>query len=424
MEIERRTTTAGKTAYRVRWRDPDGRRRTHTLDTKRDAETFAADLRLRKRLGHLAGIDSGKITLNEYMAQTWVPVHAANLAASTRMTYRQLYAKHLAPYLGAHPLRDVTVEVIARWQAERLRDGAGPSSVRKSLLLLSGILQTAVQAQHLTINPARAVRKAKLPRKEEVRPLAPATVEALRAAARDPAPTKVAASNSGKRRRCAYSVAAPGTPYIRHRDATMISILAYSGLRPQEALALRWADVRENTLLVERAAAGGQIKSTKNTYARTVRLLEPLAADLREFKLAGGRPRATALILPNHDGQPWTKDDWDNWRARNFKRMLDTAGIDDSHPYALRHSFASLLLHEGRSVHYVAKQLGHGARLTLDTYGHVIDELEDAPRLPAVEAILNARRSPIGTAGQEPSGRALSQVSDLGLPARLVSRDP
>ncbi|MDA8067528.1 MAG: site-specific integrase, partial [Actinomycetota bacterium] len=64
----------------------------------------------------------------------------------------------------------------------------------------------------------------------------------------------------------------------------------------------------------------------------------------------------------------------------------------------LRHSFASLLLHEGRSVHYVGKQLGHGARLTLDTYGHVIDELDDAPRLSAVDAIVRARRCPITTA--------------------------
>ncbi|MGH2863061.1 MAG: hypothetical protein ACRDLT_16395 [Solirubrobacteraceae bacterium] len=84
-----------------------------------------------------------------------------NLAASTRLTYRLLYAKHLTPYLGSHPLRDISVDVVARWQAERLRDGAGPTSVRKSLVLLSGILQAAVQAEHLNINPARAVRKAR-----------------------------------------------------------------------------------------------------------------------------------------------------------------------------------------------------------------------------------------------------------------------
>jgi hypothetical protein len=31
-------------------------------------------------------------------------------------------------------------------------------------------------------------------------------------------------------------------------------------------------------------------------------------------------------------------------------------------------------------VIYVARQLGHDARLTLSTYGHVIDELEAPPR--------------------------------------------
>ena len=38
-----------------------------------------------------------------------------------------------------------------------------------------------------------------------------------------------------------------------------------------------------------------------------------------------------------------------------------------------------------------ARQLGHGANLTMSTYGHVIEELEDAPRLPAEEAIRRAR---------------------------------
>ena len=40
---------------------------------------------------------------------------------------------------------------------------------------------------------------------------------------------------------------------------------------------------------------------------------------------------------------------------------------------------------------YVARELGHGADLTLGTYGHTIDELDDAPRLGADEAITAAR---------------------------------
>ncbi|MGH2955001.1 MAG: hypothetical protein ACRDK9_13485 [Solirubrobacterales bacterium] len=40
---------------------------------------------------------------------------------------------------------------------------------------------------------------------------------------------------------------------------------------------------------------------------------------------------------------------------------------------------------------YVARQLGHGAGLTMRTYGHVIEELEDRPQLPAEDAIREAR---------------------------------
>ena len=70
---------------------------------------------------------------------------------------------------------------------------------------------------------------------------------------------------------------------------------------------------------------------------------------------------------------------------------MERAGVEGATPYALRHSFASLLLHEGRSVIYVARQLGHDARLTLGTYGHVINELDEAPQIAAEDAIRAAR---------------------------------
>jgi hypothetical protein len=49
---------------------------------------------------------------------------------------------------------------------------------------------------------------------------------------------------------------------------------------------------------------------------------------------------------------------------------------------------------------YVARQLGHDARLTLGTYGHVIDELDDSPQILAEDAIRAAR-----------SGRCVTRVS-------------
>jgi integrase len=206
------------------------------------------------------------------------------------------------------------------------------------------------------------VRKAPRPRRKEVRPLAPATVERMRA------------------------VSSP-------RDAALISVLAYAGLRPGEALGLQWQDVREKTLLIERSIALGEEKDSKTAH-RTVRLLAPLASDLRSWRLRSGRPRDTAYVFPAPDGGAWSKSAYQNWRRRTFGRIRANAEALTARPYDLRHSFASLLLHEGRSVIYVARQLGHDARLTLTTYGHVIDELEDQPHISAEDAIAEARRAP------------------------------
>ena len=52
-------------------------------------------------------------------------------------------------------------------------------------------------------------------------------------------------------------------PGVVRGDAALISVLAYAGLRPGEALALRCGDVGETTLLVEKALALGDVKDTR-----------------------------------------------------------------------------------------------------------------------------------------------------------------
>jgi integrase len=98
-------------------------------------------------------------------------------------------------------------------------------------------------------------------------------------------------------------------------------------------------------------------------------------------------------VVPALNGSAMTENAFEMWRSRAWTAALKAAGTPYQRPYDLRHGFASLLLHEGRSVIYVARQLGHGAQLTMSTYGHVIDELEDAPPIAAEDAIMAARRA-------------------------------
>jgi len=146
-------------------------------------------------------------------------------------------------------------------------------------------------------------------------------------------------------------------------------VLAYAGLRPGEALALTWDHVRERTILVERALALGELKTTKTGRTRTVRLLAPLAADLREWRIAQGRPQDGALIFPAVDSGTWSDDAWRRryWRRRIFGPAARATGLENPRPYDLRHSFVSLLLAESANVVEVARQAGHSPTVTLES---------------------------------------------------------
>jgi integrase len=151
--------------------------------------------------------------------------------------------------------------------------------------------------------------------------------------------------------------------------------------------------VREKTILVQRAAnPDGSIKATKTEHHRSVRLLGPLADELREYRRAADRPSATKLVLLDDDGEAWDKSAWQMWRVDRWAPACRAAGLDPvPRPYDLRHSFASLLLAEGRQPAYVARQLGHSLAVLLSTYAHLIDEYSEGEPIDAEAEIADAR---------------------------------
>jgi hypothetical protein len=81
-----------------------------------------------------------------------------------------------------------------------------------------------------------------------------------------------------------------------------------------------------------------------------------------------------------------------NWRKRVYQPVARTVGVTgDMRPRRLRGSFVSLLLWEGRSLTYVAAQVGCSVATLARHYVGVIAELEGQPRTPAADAIRQAR---------------------------------
>jgi integrase len=356
VSVER--TAGGR--WRVRWREA-GRERSKTVDRKREAEHLDAEIKRLQRLGILRTLDTGTIPLSDF-ADAWWDAHASHLAPMTRRQYAEVLDLHVVPRLGRYQLRSLTPAVIDDFRVALERDHIGAPTVLKALTVLSSICRHAVVRGELATNPVREVPKPRQRRSSRhVRPLPPTTIERMRVR-------------------------------LPHRDATLVSLIGYAGLRPSEALGLRWLHVRHRTLLIEGGVVLGEERDeTKTDRGRTVRLLDPLAQDLAEWRLACGRPAERILLFPRHDGAAWQDHDYRNWRKRHFRPAALAAGVERPRPYDLRHSFVSLLIHEGVSIVEVARQAGHSPAVCLRTYAHVIEEFDPAVRRSAADEIRRAR---------------------------------
>jgi integrase len=136
----------------------------------------------------------------------------------------------------------------------------------------------------------------------------------------------------------------------------------------------------------------GRLKATKTGAERTVRLLSPLAQDLAEWRLAEGRPEPDTIVFPGESSAgTLTAGQWNRWTQGAFRAAKLAVALPNARAYDLRHSFVSLLIHEGQSILEVARQAGHSPQTCLRDYGHLFDEFDPAAREPA-EAMIKAAR--------------------------------
>lgn len=77
---------------------------------------------------------------------------------------------------------------------------------------------------------------------------------------------------------------------------------------------------------------------------------------------------------------------------REVTRRGETVKVQTAAPYDLRHSFASLLIHEGRNPLLVSAALGHASgELVWRRYAHVFDAARLAAAVSMDAAIEDAR---------------------------------
>jgi integrase len=86
----------------------------------------------------------------------------------------------------------------------------------------------------------------------------------------------------------------------------------------------------------------------------------------------------------------WARTSVHSHPWRTLRQAARAAGVE-AVPYDLRHTFVSLLVHEGRSVPYVAAMTGHSPRVCLERYAHAFAEAQLGASVPMADAIAAAR---------------------------------
>ena len=169
-----------------------------------------------------------------------------------------------------------------------------------------------------------------------------------------------------------------------NRNEALFRLMAMTGIRRGEVVALRWSDVDiERRLLSVRQAAnvyGGRetVDVPKSRRGRrvidldveTVRLLVQHAGQQHaQLERVGRSAPVDDRVFTNEVGGTTRPGSV----GQAFRRLVSSVGVPAVRLHDLRHTHASHLLGAGVNVKVVSERLGHSSvSFTLDTYGHVL----------------------------------------------------
>jgi integrase len=145
-----------------------------------------------------------------------------------------------------------------------------------------------------------------------------------------------------------------------------------TGARQGELLGLKWSDIdwEAKQVFIKRTFNFGKYFDPKtSTSQRKVDLSPLVIRELRKWKLACP-DNELDLIFPNEAGNPRKNK---NMLKRHFHPALKAAGLPRFRFHDLRHTYASLLIHQGENIKYIQTQLGHSnPTVTLNIYAHLM----------------------------------------------------
>lgn len=283
-------------------------------------------------------------------------------------SYRMGVERYLRPAFGGKTLASLKPSDIVAMMLSMRERGLAPVTIRKAREVLRAALSYAMMGDLIKTNPAKhELVKASLPKltRTKRQTITAADVKVFHDA------------TEGERLRVYWL------------------LLLCSGLRPSEALALKWSSIDGTSVQIERTLTDGIPTGTDKRH--TYELTEPKSESSRRTVVLPGlvlaalrRQRVEQLAEQMQAGEMWSGADFifcnqlgyplrQQDTRRSFARILAKGNLPRMRIYDLRHSAASLRLENGDDLHVVKELLGHSTiKLTADTYGHGTQKRQQA----------------------------------------------
>lgn len=167
----------------------------------------------------------------------------------------------------------------------------------------------------------------------------------------------------------------------------LVHLMAYTGLRQGEALALKWSDIdfENKKITIDKTAVRIKEKQTIQTPKTknskrvisidptTISILKSWKKDQIKIYFRNGKhfEGDENFIFTNQRGE-WVHIH--NF-IRYFKRFIADHKLKSITPHGLRHTHASLLFSAGVEPKNISDRLGHSTvQITLDLYTHITEE--------------------------------------------------
>lgn len=243
--------------------------------------------------------------------------------------------QHLAAPARLKDIGDLRPADLRGFLAARRRDGAGARTLGRGLAGLRSFLRHLERKGLANAAGASAVRSPKQP-KSLPKPLSDRQAIAVVDASEQLA----------------------DEPWIRLRNAAVLTLLYGCGLRISEALSLTPADVAGTPTALRITGKGDKTRIVPLIAPALAGVKDymklcpfPLAEDRPLFRGARGGPLQPAIL------------------QREMQKLRGALGLPDSAtPHALRHSFATHLLAGGGDLRTIQELLGHASLSTTQVY--------------------------------------------------------